>query len=51
MHGAVALNDLAICNAMDTYFEVDNKDKLDLSLGVRKFHRKILNVLKDKEEK
>lgn len=48
--GPVGLNDSAICNAMDTYFEVDKKDKLELSLAVRYFYSKMLKVLREKKK-
>lgn len=41
--GAVALNDVAIISAMNTYFVVDDDDKLYFSLQVRKFFQLILS--------
>ena len=46
--GPIALNDIAINHAMDTYFEVDRSDKLELSLSVRRFYCKVLKFLREK---
>lgn len=48
--GPIALSDAAIGHAMNTYFEVDNADKLGLSLAVRSFFRKVLEFIKEKAD-
>lgn len=47
MDGPVGLNDVAINLAMDRYFEVRKRDRLELSKRVRYFYQKILSSLKE----
>lgn len=46
--GPSSLNDLAINNALDNYFKVRKRDKLELSMAVRKFGLLIIQARKDK---
>lgn len=46
--GAVALNDIAVAYAMENYFEVRKREKLPLSMAVRRFCNKILVFKADK---
>ena len=46
--GIVGINDLAVAYAMDNYFIVRKREKLPLSLGVRRFFRKVLVVKTEK---
>lgn len=48
--GPVGLNDVSINHAMDTYFEVDKKEKLQLSQNVRRFCGMILKEKSKKME-
>ncbi|KGO33212.1 hypothetical protein JT06_15870 [Desulfobulbus sp. Tol-SR] len=48
--GPVGLNDIAIGHAMNTYFEVEKSDRLELSLAVRSFFRKVLEFIKEKAD-
>lgn len=49
LNGPVALNDLALNNAMDNYFEVDKESRLELSLGARNLYLLILKAMKENE--
>jgi len=46
--GAIGLNDIAVAYAMDNYFEVKKRDKLPLSLAVRRLCNKILVIKSEK---
>lgn len=42
--GAIGLNDLAVSSAMKNYFKVKKRDRLGLSLGVRKLVTMIIDL-------
>ena len=48
--GAIALNDVAVAYAIDNYFEVKKRDKVKLSMAVRKFCNKILVIKHEKAQ-
>ena len=46
--GVVGLDDSAICNAMDRYYQVEPEERLHFSIGVRRFAAMVLKRIMER---